>query len=548
MNYESLIELISDPDMLPQRRKHYGMFYAEVVDNKDPLLLGRLKVRTPHYINTPESMIPWASYSSPGGGGSDGVGFYFIPTIGSQVCVSFICGDPEFPVWLGAVPSAPGEVAETHVSKLDPTSPYGQTVQEWDFTKFNSITTPSGHRIVLDDNVISDVNVKRILIESSAGHFLRMIESKDLAVAGSKALLEIGTVRGDKSILRRLALDDDAEKITITGPDQADNNVHEIEINSADDFIRAKTSRGYTLVLDDQNEKIELFTTKEGNGRAHSISLSNRDKRFEIKTHDERFGLISVDTAGGFMGMFGTPQVSWDPSSQQRPENVATASIKIDRRPELTGQTSGPVIILAAGEDIIGSNGILFDPGSEGQRPQSVIIYGAGNPQGTGLPTGFQDGIWLVSKSKGSSSPSGQIKIGRSDGRHSIILTPTDSKISIFSRDEIYQEATGAHRVMSLEALLQGVSSAEIRTGNGNGTASIRLISTSIMMSGPTVHDYFRHYHEIPMTGPNGAGSTNAQRWQVILVGSLPALAGTPQLFVEEFIPGGVVSTTFPKP
>lgn len=63
-----------------------------VVDNKDPLVLGRVRVRIPGLIE------PASNWAEPiGAGGSAQRGSYDVPEIGATVTVQFMMGDPERP-------------------------------------------------------------------------------------------------------------------------------------------------------------------------------------------------------------------------------------------------------------------------------------------------------------------------------------------------------------------------------------------------------------------------------------------------------------------
>ena len=83
--------------------------YAGVVEaNKDPLKLGRLKVRVPHVFGSnstgsgyiPVNDLPWALPAGmPAGGSADSGGFSQIPEIGDKVWVRFLDGEPEKPIW-----------------------------------------------------------------------------------------------------------------------------------------------------------------------------------------------------------------------------------------------------------------------------------------------------------------------------------------------------------------------------------------------------------------------------------------------------------------
>lgn len=77
-------------------KKYYGKYRGTVVNNIDPLQLGRLLVIVPDV-----SVIPgtWAMPCFPIAGKQMGV--YMIPQIGSGVWVEFEQGDPDYPIWTG---------------------------------------------------------------------------------------------------------------------------------------------------------------------------------------------------------------------------------------------------------------------------------------------------------------------------------------------------------------------------------------------------------------------------------------------------------------
>jgi uncharacterized protein involved in type VI secretion and phage assembly len=97
-----------------------GKFRGKVTDNRDPLMLGRLRVKVPDVYGEEES--GWALPASPYAG--NGVGLFLIPPTDASVWVEFEHGDPDYPIWAGCfwatgeVPASPG-VAEMKVLKTD---------------------------------------------------------------------------------------------------------------------------------------------------------------------------------------------------------------------------------------------------------------------------------------------------------------------------------------------------------------------------------------------------------------------------------------------
>ncbi len=80
----------------PVARQLLGKFRGRVLDNIDPLQLGRLLVEVPQ---VPGMLLNWAMPCVPYAGPE--VGFYFIPPLTANVWVEFENGDPTLPVWTG---------------------------------------------------------------------------------------------------------------------------------------------------------------------------------------------------------------------------------------------------------------------------------------------------------------------------------------------------------------------------------------------------------------------------------------------------------------
>jgi uncharacterized protein involved in type VI secretion and phage assembly len=95
--------------------KYYGIYRGTVVNNVDPMQLGRI------HASIPSAGVPsaWAMPSVPIAGTQMGV--FVVPQVGSGVWIQFEAGDVEFPVWIGgwwrnasevpalAFPSVPGD-------------------------------------------------------------------------------------------------------------------------------------------------------------------------------------------------------------------------------------------------------------------------------------------------------------------------------------------------------------------------------------------------------------------------------------------------------
>lgn len=77
--------------------KYHGKYRGIVLDNVDPLQIGRIMVQVPDVSNILPST--WAMPCLPFSGIQSG--FYVVPDIGSGVWIEFEQGDPDYPIWVG---------------------------------------------------------------------------------------------------------------------------------------------------------------------------------------------------------------------------------------------------------------------------------------------------------------------------------------------------------------------------------------------------------------------------------------------------------------
>jgi uncharacterized protein involved in type VI secretion and phage assembly len=78
-------------------KKYYGKYRGTVINNIDPMQIGRIQVMVPDVSN----FIPtsFAMPCLPVAGKQ--MGTYFVPQIGSGVWVEFEQGNPDYPIWSG---------------------------------------------------------------------------------------------------------------------------------------------------------------------------------------------------------------------------------------------------------------------------------------------------------------------------------------------------------------------------------------------------------------------------------------------------------------
>ena len=87
-------------------QRFYGKYRGTVLNNVDPLQIGRIQVIVPDV----STILPssWAMPCAPVAGIQTGV--FAVPPIGAGVWVEFEQGDPDYPIWAGCFWGSAAEV------------------------------------------------------------------------------------------------------------------------------------------------------------------------------------------------------------------------------------------------------------------------------------------------------------------------------------------------------------------------------------------------------------------------------------------------------
>jgi uncharacterized protein involved in type VI secretion and phage assembly len=86
-----------DDGMNQKTREFHGKYRGVVTDNRDPLMMGRVRAQVPDVLGQYQS--GWAMPCVPYAG--DGVGLFLIPPVNANVWIEFEHGDPNYPIWAG---------------------------------------------------------------------------------------------------------------------------------------------------------------------------------------------------------------------------------------------------------------------------------------------------------------------------------------------------------------------------------------------------------------------------------------------------------------
>ncbi|WP_426478072.1 type VI secretion system Vgr family protein [Chryseobacterium sp. CBSDS_008] len=166
---------------------------ARVVDNNDPMGMGRVRVQFP-WQESKGTSSPWLRLVQPHGG--VGKGFYFVPETGEEISVGFESNNAEKPYVMGAHYNGSeksGYQTENNAKKVIQTRS-GNRIEMNDETGSIIIRDASNNTIVLDGKGNIEINAPKS-IHLTAGAEIKM-------VAGAK--ISVATVNMEQAIANKL--------------------------------------------------------------------------------------------------------------------------------------------------------------------------------------------------------------------------------------------------------------------------------------------------------------------------------------------------------
>lgn len=168
--------------------RFFGKYRGTVVNNIDPMQIGRVQVIVPDVSN----IVPgtWAMPCLPIAGKL--MGTYMVPQIGAGVWVEFEQGDPDYPIWTGGFWGAFGELPTPALPPLsNPASPsivFQTTAQNTLF--LSDVPGPTGGIVIKSTTGASIiVNDTGIYIQNGRGASITLVGPAVTVNAGALTVI-----------------------------------------------------------------------------------------------------------------------------------------------------------------------------------------------------------------------------------------------------------------------------------------------------------------------------------------------------------------------
>jgi uncharacterized protein involved in type VI secretion and phage assembly len=116
------VDSTADAQQSDVGEKFYGKYRGTVVNNLDPMQLGRIQVMVPDVFGL--SISSWAMPCVPIAGKQQGI--FVLPQVGSGVWIEFEQGEPDYPIWVGGFWGIAAEVPA--LALAPPPPPPGQNI------------------------------------------------------------------------------------------------------------------------------------------------------------------------------------------------------------------------------------------------------------------------------------------------------------------------------------------------------------------------------------------------------------------------------------
>ena len=188
---------------IPAPGLFHGGRLAEVIDLNDPNNLSRVKIRLYSSDGVADHDGPvWARVALPFAG--DNRGAFLLPDVGDEVLVTFVGGDPRFPIVLGGLwnggNTAPASISggQNRLKVICSKNGVKVTLDDQDGQEKFVAETPGGQKVTLKDGpgavTIEDSNGNSLKLESAG---ITVTASAKVTVNASQVSVSAGMVNVD---------------------------------------------------------------------------------------------------------------------------------------------------------------------------------------------------------------------------------------------------------------------------------------------------------------------------------------------------------------
>jgi hypothetical protein len=172
---------------MKEAKKFYGKYRGTVLNNLDPMQIGRIQVVVPDVSNISPSS--WAMPCVPLAGKQEGT--FMVPQIGAGVWVEFEHGDPDYPIWVGGFW---GSAAEVPLLALGPPAiPPGQNIV-LQSTLQNTVLISDAPPTPLTGGIILRSPTGAMLVVNDAGVFIQNGKGASLMMVGPMVTINNGAL------------------------------------------------------------------------------------------------------------------------------------------------------------------------------------------------------------------------------------------------------------------------------------------------------------------------------------------------------------------
>jgi hypothetical protein len=168
-------------------KKFYGKYRGTVVNNIDPLQIGRIQVIVPDVSN----VVPtsWAMPCVPIAGKQSGV--FVIPQLGAGVWVEFEQGDPDYPVWVGGFWGLAAEVPA--LALVPPPIPPGQNIV-LQTTLQNTLVVSDAPPTPITGGIVLKSTTGAMLVVNDSGIYINNGKGAAITLIGPAVDINLGAL------------------------------------------------------------------------------------------------------------------------------------------------------------------------------------------------------------------------------------------------------------------------------------------------------------------------------------------------------------------